>query len=246
MELIPQNKKVGEFSHVILTNLTYPMNDPMLYKRLDWYIKNILPGLKAQTVKNVDIAIKVRPEDRAKVEKVLAKAGFSDVIVCVEYNLNRLTKKGEAEYHNSHGQHVRKYTTFGNMGGLKKYELQTSADSDDFISPTYIEKVQQAVIDFGYKLSLHIHFQPLSLDCSTGEIKKMKHRYGQGIGQEGGSAFFTLYNPDPKTKYVFCREKSHYWIPKLFSNSILLPEGDCWIGVNGMNHRTKGMPESID
>ncbi len=204
-------------THVIITRMLYPENSPAFDERLAFYRSLVLPRLKAQSVKDFDIAV-----------------------LCGRYHADIFERLGLIPFHlknNWLGQKPGKFwscfTTWDNIEGLEKYDVQSNLDSDDLVSDKYVERIRRAVEVDGGKQSLHIHFQPRLFNLLTLEEKPQKKQYGLGVG----SAFYSLYQPD-KTNYAYIGQDSHLRAGSYADKSILIGEGYCWIGIHDNNDST--------
>ncbi len=181
-------------------------------KRFELYKKLTLNSLRKQTRQGFDIAVKCNPKHTH-----IVKEEFPDIITF--YQTKTTTK-------NKYGYYV-DFVGWEHIKGLDKYKIQTSLDSDDFVSENFIKKIEDTVK--GKNHSVHIHFQPTIYNIKTGEKKKMKRRYG-----EKGSVVYSLYNAD-----VFIGCDSHLKMGNYAKESILIGEGYAFMGIHNNNDSSR-------
>ena len=200
-------------SCVVVTNLTYELGDPMFKIRLEWYKDVVLPCLLKQKDKDFDIALKVNPKH---------------MNIKVHDKVKLFTEKDYKGYG---------FTTWENVKGLKKYDIQCNLDSDDIVNEHYVSLIKEAVRSGNMDKPMHIQFQPLVIDTVHGDAKYMKIIYNP----KQGSAFYAIFFPDKEKEYFFIKEYSHWIMPRLFKRHIIYANGVCWIVINGLNIRTKSI-----
>lgn len=210
-------------THVVVSNMTYA-DEAAFSKRLAWYKAEVLPRLFAQTDRSFDIAIQCNPAHIDRVKEISCA-----VIPFTNRNWDK-PRGGERIFMPSR---IPKFTRWEDVVGLGKYDIQSNLDSDDFISPEYIQRVKEEVMKSDLSKPLHIHFQPEVIDTRTKTTKKMRHKYGK----RSGSAFYSIYQPNTND-YIFVRDGSHIHMPMKFEKSVLVPEGYCWIVCNEDNYKT--------
>ena len=227
----------------MLTNLAYIESDPMLDIRLERYVDIVVPQLRGQTNTDFDIALRVNKPTLDKIRHYLDTHGCKDIITFTEDHILFLgTYYDKSEFYNYGGESINKYSTWENIHGLEKYDIQTSYDSDDYVSKDYIQTVKDIAMGHENKEPLHIHFQPIWLHEATKTTGRMEFRYNKYCG----SAFYSIYCPQKDKEYIFCRVRSHANILNMFKYTILVPEGKCWIGVNENNVRTRWVPPKTE
>lgn len=203
-------------THAIVTRMLYPDRE-RLDERMEIYLKHCLPRLRIQTKQGFDIVVLCNRKHR----KVFEKLGIIPIFMKDNWFGQRPTKYWSA------------FTSYDNLEGYIKYDIQTSIDSDDMLSRDYVETVEDIIKKESEGKSLHIHFKPRFYKLSTGEEKYQDRDYGINRG----TAFYSIYQPD-KRNYVYVGSDSHLWMPKKFNKSIFMPEGYCWIGIHDNNDST--------
>ncbi len=197
-------------SHIIVSRLFYE-NEQDLKDRLPVFKETALKSLLEQTDQNFDIAVLCKPEhkDLVKIHPRIIPF-FSD-----KEKIKMLKNNGS-------------FFQWEDVYGLEKYDIQTNVDSDDTVSPIFTTKIQEVMADKDH--ITHIHFQPLLKDYQTGEVKQMKMRYSDSFQ----SMCYSLYQPN-KDNYIFIEQDSHTTFGKYAEESILIPEGYCWMNIHGKN-----------
>lgn len=206
---IPVTGKIMK-SHIVVSRLFYK-DEKALRDRLLIYKETALKSLLKQEDQNFDIAIlcKLEHKDIVKIHPKIIPF-FSDKEMFRLSGNNFSFFKWEDVY------------------GIDKYDIQTNLDSDDSVSPEFTKKIQETMADKNY--ITHIHFQPLLRNYHTGEIKKMKLRYNESFQ----SMFYSIYQPN-KENYIYIGQDSHSVFGKYAEESILIPEGYCWMNIHDKN-----------
>ena len=197
-------------THVVVTIMDYPDNSEF-EKRIELYREMVLPRLLSQTDRNFDIAVQCHPRHKERVKQLNRR-------------IIAFTKKPSV------GMKWPWLGKWNEVDGLDKYDIQTSVDSDDWVSKEFVAKIHEAISKQDLTKSLHISFQPELLNLETGQTKKMRTRYSP----TSGSMFFSIYQPD-KENYIYIGEHVHNEMQRYFSKSITLPEGDCWMCIHKEN-----------
>lgn len=197
-------------SHIIISRLFY-QDENELKERLDIYKQTALKSLLTQEDQHFDIAILCKPQHR-------------DIIKIHPRIIPFFSDKDKIRILYNGGT----FFQWKDVYGIDKYDIQTSLDSDDSVSPEFTKKIQEVMAD--KKQITHIHFQPLLRDYETGEVKKMKLQYGKELQ----SMFFSLYQPS-KDNYIYIGQDSHTVFGKYAEESILIPEGYCWLNIHSKN-----------
>jgi len=213
------------FNHVVIIRFHYPKGSPIFKWRLAYFKAMVLPRLLNQTNKDFDIAIRCNPEHRKIFESLNKKIRTFDV----------KPGTGTRRIKKVHGKnYFLDFVRWDDVVGLGKYEIQSGLDSDDLISLDYIQTIKDEIKKNDSNRSLHISFQPDIFDMYG--LKKMS--IGCMYSDKRGSAFFTIYQPKDKKKYIFAYEASHLVLPLMFEKSVILPVGKCWATVHGLNEST--------
>lgn len=201
-------------NHIIITMFAYPPGKRFL-DRLEIYKKWHLSALHKQTLQNFDIGAICHPEN----DHYLKELGVIPVHTKDGYNGHIHPTRKHWEY----------YTPWENIDGIKKYEVQTGLDTDNFLEPNYVERLYEELEKLPKDKPAHIHFQPEIWNIITGEKKRMNSRYGV----DWGSAMYSIYQP--REPYYFIYHDSHSRMNKLFKTSVLVKEGYCWVGLHDEN-----------
>jgi hypothetical protein len=201
-------------NQVVITRMLYAEDDPRFEKRLATYRAICLPRLERQTVRDFDISV-----------------------LCNKAHADIFKKMGVIPSYMKDGWLGRKpnkfwscLTTWDNIEGLEKYDIQTNIDSDDMLAPNYIWRIRKAIELDGGERSMHIHFQPRLFSFFTLEEKEQKKKYNN----KEGSAFYSFYQPNKKN-YVYIGETSHITAASFMDKTVLVGEGYCWIGIHDDN-----------
>lgn len=210
-------------NQAVIIRFHYEKNDPRFEWRFQYFKDKVLPCLLEQTVSNFDIAIRCNP-------------WHADLFKDLSPRIVVFHVKGE---HVSFKQGGRKqyffdFVPWENVEGLPEYEIQYGLDSDELISPDYIEGFQKAIEANKSAGSLHLCYQPELIDVRTGKVFSI----GQTYTPTMGSAFFAIYQPHGSKPYRFAYEHSHLTLGSLFTKSIVLPIGKCWASVHNYNEST--------
>ncbi len=203
----------------------YEKEDPRFEWRFEYFKKDVLPRILAQTDQNFTIAIRCN-----EWSKPLFEALSDRIVTFTVKNERVLYKKSRNK------KYFYDFAKWEEVEGLPQYDLQLGLDSDDLISPPYLETVRDYVNFYAESTpgkSVHICFQPLLLNVETGQESLI----GQTYTPTMGSAFFALYQPDKK-HYLFAYEVSHLKIGTLMDTSMVLPSGYCWASVHKHNEST--------
>lgn len=209
-------------THALIIRFHYPKDDKRFDWRLAYFKAMVLPRILGQTYKNFDIAIWCNEWH----EKIFES--LSPRIKTFRTKIDP-TKREDG--------HFKDFLPWSEVRGLQKYDIQSGLDSDDLISYDYIHTAH-IEIDFWSRKhpgkSLLLSFQPRLFELKTLKAYELRVKYTR----EHSSAFFSIYQPD-KENYKFAYEAGHWKdLPKLFDESIILPEGHCWATVHGLNEST--------
>jgi predicted DNA-binding protein (MmcQ/YjbR family) len=213
-------------THVVITRLDYE-DDSKIDSRIELYKSLTLPCLLEQTDQNFDIAVKCNPKHFEKVRQINERI--------IPFYITRKGKERIKRLYNYSKLYI-DFIEWEYVRGLKKYNIQTSLDSDDIVEKNYIAKIKEEVgkhIKEYPGESLHIHFQPELVNIRTGETKKMNRRYSNKLG----SMFYSLFQPGKKD-YIFIGHDSHLKMMEYADRSVLIPEGYCKLSVHGDNDST--------
>lgn len=201
--------------HVVITRMLYREDEPF-FQRLELYKAYTLKSLREQTNQNFDIAVLCSKQHAHIFRKMDIIPFFTRSDYFGEFSQETKT------------WHVK--VPWGEIEGLREYEIQTNLDSDDFVSSDYIEAVQE--LSHGDK-SIHIHFQPTLVDIKTGEHKKMRNRYDD----KTGSAFYSLYQPNPQ-EYIYIGIDGHRKMQQYADKTVFIGEGYAFVGIHDHNDST--------
>ncbi len=200
-------------NHIIITTFNYPYGERFL-NRMEIYKKWHLESLRKQTLQNFDIGAICDPEN----DKYFEEMGIIPIH----------TKDGYTGHMHPERNHWEYYTPWENIEGIKKYDVQTGLDTDNFLDPGYVERLFEELDKIPKDEPAHIHFQPKIKNILTGEEKEMASRYGP----HWGSAMYSIYQPDDP--YYFIYHDSHSRMHNLFKKSVLV-DGYCWVGLHNEN-----------
>lgn len=202
----------------------YSKDDPRFEWRYSYFMSDVLPRLREQTVQDFDICIRVNPWHKAHFEKLGLKT-FTVRDEFVKYKQGN----GKTYFHD--------FVDFDRVEGLEKYDIQMGLDSDDLIEPDYVEKIVETVEKFKTEnpgKKLHLSFQPHTINIREGKktIKPMRT-----YSPTRGSAFMALYQPSKENyKFVYC--ESHMTLWKHADVSVTLPSGYCMATIHNINEST--------
>lgn len=202
-----------KLSHCITTRFYYPEEREKDFQtRLAIFKAMTLPRFK---LNKVDILVKCH-ERHNDIFKELG---------CIPVNV----KKGKEGGINPSGFYT-DYIDYKDLINCPKYDIQSSVDSDDLISPKYCDIVKHEVFKAGLDKSVYVQFQPMIFNAENLSIKRTKTLYNE----QRGSAFYSLYQPN-KEDYIFIGKKGHFFFSSLAQKKCFINEGHCWIGLFGDN-----------
>lgn len=172
--------------------------------RYHYFACCVLPRLQAQTVQDFDICILADPQDHDRLKELhkrirpftLDTPGFF------------YSKQGNFKYEQTRG--------------LDRYKVQIRLDSDDLVSPRFVETCQRSE-------KTVVTFQPELFILKQLKVKRMNHRYSS----DKPSMFMSFRSPEPyRCIYheVFLRFGKY--------DCEFHPEGDCWMTVHSNNRST--------
>jgi hypothetical protein len=199
-------------THVFVTRMLYT-DDDRFYKRLELYKKYTLKSLREQTNKNFDIAVLCNRKHATTISSLNVIPFFVG-----KDNFGQKDKTWHCK------------VPWSEIEGLKKYDIQSNIDSDDFVSKEYVELIQS--LSVGDK-SIHIHFQPVLFNHKTGEYKDMNNKYNES----NGSAFCSLYQPN-KDNYIYIGQDGHRRIQNYTDKTIIINKGYAFVGIHDNNDST--------
>jgi len=210
-------------THAIIIRMHYPEGDPRFEWRLAYFQAMVLPRLLGQTDQNFDIAVRCYAWQEERIKSLSKKI----ITFRVKDEFERVRKVRGKKYFVD-------FAKWEDVEGLKKYDIQSGLDSDDLVSPKYIETIHRMVDASSKWQSLHISFQPRVFDAMTFKTGDIGVKYSE----KKGSAFMSIYQPN-KENYRFVYEESHLRIGRHFDKSIIIGPGFCWATVHGNNFSTK-------
>ncbi len=174
-------------------------NDYDIFKwRLAYFQSMVLPRLQNQTVQDFDICLLSDPvwHDRLR--------GFDPRIRPFSMKTGKYDYKKQGNF------------KLEDTYGLDHYAIQTRIDSDDLVSPYFIEAVRTA-----HKKTPYITFQPELFILDELKIRKMKYQYRT----DKPSAFLSVMNYGGVIyDRVFLRFND--------KPCTLIPEGYCWVSIH--------------
>lgn len=194
----------------VITRMHYPKDHKDFKWRFEYYKNKVLPTLRNQTFKQFDIAVWCE-KHHEKLFKELGVIPFQ--ATHPEYN----------------SELFKDFTSWDNVSGLKRYDIQVALDSDDLVEPQFLAKIRQICV--GSK-SIHISFQPDKLNIKTGKLYKMSDNY-KNSGT--GSPCYALYQPEFK---YFAYHDSHLKIGNLMDKTIYIDEGYVHMSIHDTNDST--------
>jgi hypothetical protein len=115
----------------------YEKDDPRFEWRLNYFIKEVLPRIKKQTIQGFDICI--RCNDWHK--DIFENLGLKTFKIANEYSAYKFNKKKTCTYFYD-------FATWDRVIGLEKYDLQVGLDSDDLIEDKYLEKILEEITKY--------------------------------------------------------------------------------------------------
>jgi len=198
-------------THIVITRMWYEKEEDLL-DRIKMFKLTMLPALLNQVDKNFDIGVLCQEKHRKIIEAIHPKL------------IPFFTTKTSGYINKC--WHI--FSDWKDISGLKKYDIQTNVESDDYVIPEFTQKIQEVMANKSH--TTHIHFQPLLRNYKTGEIKKMRIRYGK----ETQSSPYSLYQPN-KDNYIYIGQDSHTVFGKYADESILIPEGYSWLNIHDKN-----------
>lgn len=200
----------------------YEKEDPRFEWRLKYFISDVLPRIRKQSVINFDICIRCNEWHREIFEKLRLKT-FKVVDEYVAYKGNVTNTK----------KFFYDFISWDRVVGLDKYDIQVGLDSDDLIEKKYLEKALEKIEKYDNgKKSIHICFQPKFYYLKD-KTSRPFPKYTENVG----SAFMVLYQPD-KENYRFIYEESHLSIIKKADIKVVMPVGDCMATCHEFNEST--------
>jgi glycosyltransferase involved in cell wall biosynthesis len=196
---LPSNK-LRHLKHVITTRLIYD-DKKLLDDRIKLTQDILIPCLKAQTCKNFTLAIRCYDAD---VELLKSKLDFPFV-------------------------NFESYVDYLQLCKDENYQIQTRHDSDDYMSDTYIEFIQQQVLSkHNIANSFLLQFQPDKLDYQSLKILPLSD-YTDTLN----SGFLTLYQQVIKYSIY---EKAHTEMYKIVPLVFTYPKGFVKYFIHGKNN----------
>lgn len=212
-------------NHIVIIRFHYEENDPRWPWRFQYFKEQVLPRLLNQTNQDFDIGIRC---NRWQIPFFME---LSDKIIPF------YVKNEKAQYRPIGGKmYFFDFAKWEDVVGLKQYDIQSGLDSDDLVSPNYIQKTKDSISEFALKhpgKSFHLSFQPEIHNVKTYETYPIGVKYSPRVG----SAFFAIYQPK-KEKYIFAYQYSHMKLGQVMDFSITLPAGSCWASVHELNEST--------
>jgi len=191
----------------------YAKDNPQFEWRFEFFKKEVLPRILAQTDQNFDIAIWCEKHH----EEIFK-------------SLSPKIKIFQAEYKKRDSHLFIDYTAWENVAGLEKYNVQMGLDSDDLIEPNFVEEVTKLSVG---QESIQMSFQPVKFDIFT----KKKYKMDQ-YSEKRGSPIFAFYQPN-LDDYKFAYHTSHLRMPMVAQKVIVVPEGFVMMAIHGKNDSTK-------
>lgn len=206
--------------HAVIIRFHYQENDPRFEWRFAYFKAMVLPRILNQSVSHFDIAIWCNEWHEERFEKL------SNRIVTFRTKEDPTRRKGI---------YFVDFAPWNEVRGIPKYEIQSGLDSDDLITPDYIETIEKTIAEKSGGKPMHLSFQPLIFSTQ----KLGTQSIGITYHPKKGSAFFSIYQPAGTEPYRFAYENSHLKLWKFFPKSITLPKGKCWATAHNLNESTK-------
>lgn len=198
----------------VITRFHYPKGHPKFLWRFSYYARETLPALLNQTDDNFDIWVWCEPHH----DKMFRR-------------LHPRIKVFHGTYEKRDSHLFIDYTSYENIRGLPKYKIQIGLDSDDIPEPGLVE---HARANCKGTQSIHISYQPILLDTTTGNKFHMKRVYGGHFG----SAIFAFYQPDLGNNWKFAYHTSHIRLPRLAKIKKRVSEGFVLVSLHQQNDST--------
>lgn len=124
------------------------------------------------------------------------------------------------------------FANWGDVHGFEGSRVMIGLDSDDMVSPKFIETVRKE--SEGRESNVLVSFQPTKLDLKSGNRYRMKNYRLRNKC----SPIFAMIQPDPDDR-VFPYYKGHYRLPKDDRwDTVWVGEGLCQMGIHHLNSRT--------
>lgn len=207
-------------SHCINIKLDYTDDD--LFEEAYWRFRlGQLECLKSQTIQDFDIVIR----SQLKHFSVLQDLGRKFEMRIKPYLFTGdplIMYNGTPRTHPYPSEYIQSETKY-----LDKYHIQTLLDSDDWLRPDFIARIEA---EFKGKTRKHVlNFMPVKVDIINLEIYKMNY-YRTGKG----SMVQSLFCPD-LDDYTLCWAYRHLALPKAIGSSTIIPEGYCWYVIHNYN-----------
>lgn len=219
--------KNNQNNQVIIIRFHYEESDPRYAWRFQYFKEKVLPAILTQTVDNFDIAIRCNQWQEEKLQELSPRIKTFQIR---DEQTNYKIEGGKKYFYD--------FTPWESVIGLEKYEIQYGLDSDDIISPDYIEMLQKTIEenkDAGTSTTVHVSVQPEIICSKTGKIESIRQIYSEKMG----SAFMAIYQPTDIENYHFIYEVSHLKLGELFNKSIIIPTpGKCYASVHLYNEST--------
>jgi len=190
----------------------YAKDHPDFEWRFNYFKKEVLPRILNQTQQDFDICIWCEKHHEELFRSLSPKI-----------------KTFQATYEKRESAYFIDYTPFENTVGLERYNIQIGLDSDDLIVSDFFAKVNSLCVGNN---KLHISFQPIKLDIKSGDKYLMKQ-----YTKIDGSPVFVLYQPS-LANYIFAYHTSHRKIHQFADETILIPEGFCYMSIHDLNDST--------
>jgi len=197
-------------THIVITRMWYE-NKKDLLERVKIYEFNLLPSLLNQTEQDFDIGILCNEKHKEIIQDIHPRI------------IPFFTKKKGTRT----GKYWHIFSSWKDITGIKKYDIQTNIDSDDIVSRDFIKVIRDSINEGEKTL---IHFRPLLRDFFTGIIKRIKINYHEKYP----SACYSLYQPDKK-KYIYIGQDSHTRMYQYAGKVITIPEGYYWVNIHDRN-----------
>lgn len=177
--------------HLIASRISF--KDDLLFEKYLVMIREVfIPSLKSQTCKNFDVCIIVNERHKEILENEFSNHGWKLLIV------------------------VGTIRTYNEKILSENYEIQTRHDCDDWMDPSYVEKIQEAYEKNKNRFEeFLISAQPTKLDYAT------KNEYHMApYSSKRTSMFLSLCQRLPCKKSIY--QEMHGDYPKIVPNVILL------------------------
>ena len=203
----------------VVTRFYYPEWDDDVQTRYDFWVNECLPRLNDQTDLGFRLNLWVDdgPHGTSNM-KTPSGVGAVDINF---FTVNLPDLNGWEGFAN-----------WGNVQGFDGSRVMVGLDSDDLVSPKFIETVRKE--SENRNRNTLVSFQPTKLDIASGDVYRMKNYRSRNKC----SPVFAMIQPDPDDR-VFPYYRGHYRMPNDDRwDMVYLGEGYCQMGIHELNALT--------